>query len=161
MCIHTFIYIHIGSNETWYIYVYKYYICIYMYRYNICIHTYVYTYIYIHMNIYRLKRNTHFVVPEHQFRLTQGASHGQVPPTPPPNTHTTPAMHIKDSPVHEILTYSVNDQVMSHTWMSHVMRLGESCHTWMSDVTQMDEAHAHVPYIISSCHTYRWVMSLI
>jgi len=45
-----------------------------------------------------------------------------------------------------------SEWVMSHTWMSHVTQMNESCHThewWMSAVTHMNE----------SCDTYQGVMS--
>jgi len=42
---------------------------------------------------------------------------------------------------------------MSHTWMSHVAHMNESCHTceWVMSHTWMNE----------SCHTHEWVMSHI
>jgi len=66
---------------------------------------------------------------------------------------------------------------MSHTWMSHVTHMDESCHThgwvmshtWMSHVTHMDESCHTLGKPVGvmllaptcrqqSCHSYQWVI---
>ena len=48
---------------------------------------------------------------------------------------------------------------MSHTWMSHVTHMHESCHTyeWVMSHIRM----SHVTHINESCHTNQWVVSRI
>jgi len=48
---------------------------------------------------------------------------------------------------------------MSHTWMSHVPHINESCHIyeWVISCVWM----SHITCINESCHTYEWVMAHI
>jgi len=82
------------------------------------------------------------------------------------------------------LTCSINDEVMSHTWMRHAYMFykwwghvthitgscriyHESCHAyegvmcciWIRHVTHMIAAYLQVPWTIRSRHTYEWITS--
>ena len=71
----------------------------------------------------------------------------------------------------------MNAGVMSHTWLSHVTHMNESCHTYISHDTHMNEAliwtrHVHITatrkghqsllwWMKESCHIHECVMSHI
>jgi len=45
---------------------------------------------------------------------------------------------------------------MSHTWMSYVTHVNDSCHTYEWVLSRM--RMSHVTHIRESCHTYEWVL---
>jgi len=169
-CIHVYTYIHI-------------YICIYIYTYIhiYSIHTYIYVYTYIHIYcIYMFYICTQYT--QHTY-IQYSYVHECVHVYMYTYKHYQQQLPSKRASPPTAPTLALCEWVMSHTWMSHVTHVNESCrtckwvmsHTWMSHVIFANQSwmrHANTcvthgalernPCLLcgnESCHTRAWVMS--